>query len=306
MSASARCPQSFTCVSFCLLLVSLLVGHCVRLVSLLSFFVCGLVSFLVGHCVRLVSFLSPFGPPSCWTLCLLPVCSPFLLVTVSVLSFFCFLLFPFLSPFLLVIVSLLVFVLVFLSSCLPFLLAFLFPFLMVIASALSQFCVPLSLVLSPLLWSLCPSSCPGSVLALLASLAMQRFNSFVSKVISSLFHQTVLNACQEGPPCCGTACPTSVGLVTLSLLVGHCVRLVSLLSPFVSPITVSALSPFCLPLSPFLSLFLLVIVSAALSLVLSPFLLVTVSALCLSSRKLAKLAGVTLAIARFLSIGFKS
>ena len=51
-------------------LASLLVGHCVRLVSclppcvhlvsLLSSFVSRLVSLLVGHCVRLVSLLSPF------------------------------------------------------------------------------------------------------------------------------------------------------------------------------------------------------------------------------------------------------
>ena len=80
-------------------LVSLLVGHCVRLVSLYSFFVSGLVSLLVGHCVRLVSLLSPF----------VSSLVSFLLGTVSVLSPLCFLLSPFLSPllspFLLVIVS---------------------------------------------------------------------------------------------------------------------------------------------------------------------------------------------------------
>ena len=49
--------------------VSLLFGHCVRLVSLVSPFVSGLASLLVGHCVCLVSCL-----PSCWSLC--PPCLP--------------------------------------------------------------------------------------------------------------------------------------------------------------------------------------------------------------------------------------
>ena len=76
----------------------------------------------------------------------------------------------------------------------------------------------------------------------------------------------------------------------VSLLVDHCVRLVSLLLSFVSFLFPSCWSlctprPFCLPLSPVLSPFLLVIVSALspfclpLSLVLSPFLLDTVSVL---------------------------
>ena len=51
----------------------------------------------------------------------------------------------------------------------------------------------------------------------------------------------------------------------LSLFLGHCVRLVSVLSPFLLVIA-PALSPFCFPLSPVLSGFLLVSVSA-----LSPF-----------------------------------
>ena len=67
------CPPSVTFVS---LLVSLLVGHCVRLVAI----VCVLSPFCF--------FLSPF-------------LSPFLLAIVSVLSPFCFLLSLFLSPFLL-------------------------------------------------------------------------------------------------------------------------------------------------------------------------------------------------------------
>ena len=95
-------------------LVSLLVRHCVHLVSLLSPF----VSLLVGHCVCLVSLLSP-------------VLSPFLLVTVSALSPFCFLLTSFLSPFLLVTVSAL-----FVGHLSPFCLPFLF------RSSLSPFCLP--------------------------------------------------------------------------------------------------------------------------------------------------------------------
>ena len=71
--------------------------HCVRIVSLLSPFVSGLVSLLGGHCVCLVSLLFPFGSllvslvGHCVRLVFLliflsPVFSPFLLVTVSVLS----------------------------------------------------------------------------------------------------------------------------------------------------------------------------------------------------------------------------
>ena len=62
------------------LLVSLLVGHCVRLVSLLSPLVSGLVFLLVGDCVRLVScftsvsFCLPSCFPSCWSCC--PSCLP--------------------------------------------------------------------------------------------------------------------------------------------------------------------------------------------------------------------------------------
>ena len=49
----------------CLLLSPLLIGHCVRLGSLLSPFVSLLVSLLVGHCVRLVSFVSRSPCPAC-------------------------------------------------------------------------------------------------------------------------------------------------------------------------------------------------------------------------------------------------
>ena len=76
---------------FVFLLVSVLVCHWVRLVSFLFLFVLLLVSVLVCHCVRLVSLLFPF----------VSLLSPFLLAILSVVSPFCFLLSPFLSPFLL-------------------------------------------------------------------------------------------------------------------------------------------------------------------------------------------------------------
>ena len=105
-SCGSLCPPCLPSVSFCLPscwslcppclpscpgLVSLLVGHCVRLVSLLSPFSLFLYPFLLV----IASTLSPFCLPL----------SPFLLGSVSVLSPFCFLLSPLLSPFLLVIVS---------------------------------------------------------------------------------------------------------------------------------------------------------------------------------------------------------
>ena len=85
-SCWSLCPPCLPSVSFCLPSCFLLVGHCVRLVSVLS------------------SCLS-----SCWSLCppflfSVSFCLPVLFVTVSVLSPFCLLLFPFLSPFFLVIV----------------------------------------------------------------------------------------------------------------------------------------------------------------------------------------------------------
>ena len=92
--------------------VRLAAGQRVRLPSGLS----PIVSLLFGHCVRLVFLLSPVLPPflsvtvsALSLVCLLvstlsPSClplsrvlSPFLLVTVSGLSPFCLLLFPFLS-----------------------------------------------------------------------------------------------------------------------------------------------------------------------------------------------------------------
>ena len=84
---------------------SLLVGHYVHLVSLLPPFVRGLVSVLVGPCVRLVSLLflvaSFFVGHGVRLVSLL-----FLFVSVRFVSL-CFFLSLFLSPFLFVIVSIL-------------------------------------------------------------------------------------------------------------------------------------------------------------------------------------------------------
>ena len=136
------------------------VGHCVRLVSLLSPFVSGLFSLLVSvvpSCLRscpsflLVTvsvlspfylLLSPFLSPSCWSLCpsclpLSPVLSPFLLVIVSVLSPFCLQSCLASWPFLFVILSVL-------SLFCFLLIPFSSPFLLAIVSVLSPFCFLLS------------------------------------------------------------------------------------------------------------------------------------------------------------------
>ena len=116
-ACGSRCPPCLPSVSFCLnlvyLLVSLLVGHCVRLVSLLFSFVSGLVSLLVGHCVRLVPLLIPRRTQhprtgrhmeriarQRWTLQSKAgrACKRFSFVTVSALSPFCLPLSPVLSP----------------------------------------------------------------------------------------------------------------------------------------------------------------------------------------------------------------
>ena len=90
-------PFSAGLVSFCL---PPCLPSCLSLCPpcLHSFFVSGLVSLLVGHCVRLVSLLLLLSP---FCFLLSPFLSSFLLIIVSVLSPFCYLL----SPFLLVIVS---------------------------------------------------------------------------------------------------------------------------------------------------------------------------------------------------------
>ena len=162
-------------------LVSLLVGHCVRLVSLLFRSISLLASLLAGYSVRLVSLCLWFCLPSSWLLC------PPYLPSVS----FCFLpsfghcvrlvslLSPFLFPFL--------FSLAILHISLPRL----------------SCCVRLchSLHLSPSSGLLCP------------------------------------------PLPCNPLHVSRVSFV--SPLVGHCVRLVSLLSFFVSGLlVVSVLSPF--------------------------------------------------------------
>ena len=185
----------------------LLVGHCVRLVSLLFPFFSLLVSLLVSHCLCLVSLLSPFVSglgsfllvtalrpclpsvpfcvpsclPSCWSLC------PFLL-------------FPFLSPFLLVIASAL-------SSFLP---AF--------VSSLVCSC-----------WSLCPSAFPPSV----------RLSPFVSLLVG---HCVTCPSCLPSVFFCLPSCWLSVIVSVLFLFcfllspffVSHCVRFVFLLVSHVS------------------------------------------------------------------------
>ena len=186
---------------FVSLLVSLLVGHCVR---------------LVGHCVRLVSFLLPFFCflylrsclSSCWSVC--PLClfsvslsavlSPFLLVSVSVLS-------PsvlFVSP----LVSLFSFHLSLCLSCLPSV-----SFFSLLVSLFVGHCVRLVFLLFPfvsLLVSLYVSFLVGHYVHLVSLLP-----PFVSGLVSLLVG-----------PC--------VGLVSLlflfaSFFVGHGVRLVSFL-----------------------------------------------------------------------------
>ena len=113
--------QHFYSFEICLPGLSLVVSALFLCFCLHSFFVSGLVSLLGGHCVRLVSLL--------FLLCafLSLFLSPLLLVIVSAFSPFCFTLSPVLSPFLLaflfpfslVIVSALL-VSLCLRSCLPF------------------------------------------------------------------------------------------------------------------------------------------------------------------------------------------
>ena len=108
-------PFSAGLVSFCL---PPCLPSCLSLCPpcLHSFFVSGLVSLLVGHCVRLVSLLLLLSP---FCFLLSPFLSSFLLIIVSVLSPFCYHLV--LSPFLLghcVCLNLFL-VSLFFRSCLP-------------------------------------------------------------------------------------------------------------------------------------------------------------------------------------------
>ena len=127
----------------CLLFVSLLLVI-VSASSLLPPFVSSLVSLLVGHCVRLVPLLIPFVSLLvslfCWSLRPSAFLSPFLWVIASA----CLPLPPLLSPSLLVIASSLC------PPCLP-LFAVLSPFLLGIVSVLSPFYFLLPPFLSPLL-----------------------------------------------------------------------------------------------------------------------------------------------------------
>ena len=230
------CPfalQSFTCVSFCFLLVSLLVGHSERLVSLLSFFVSGLVFLLVGHCVRLGSFLSPLlvGIVSV----LSPFCLPFVSPLVSLFS-------PeletnvkdcILSSFVPGLVSLLV------GHCVR-----LVSLLLLVSLLVGQGLRFVSLLVSLCLrscfhccWSLCPSCLPS------VSFCFPSCLSSCWSLCPFLFWWP-----SYFPSCYIVSAVVSLFVSLLvSLLVGYWVRLVSLLSPFVSLVIVSALCPCCFP-----------------------------------------------------------
>ena len=169
------------------------------------------VSALLPPSVRLVSL----GLPSCWSLCppscwaWSPFCFllfPFLLVIVSALS-------PFLSPFVSGLVSLLV------GHCVH-LVSLLFPFFSLLVSLLVGHCVRLVSLLSPLSPFLSPF-----LLVTVSVLSPFCFllSPFLLVIVSAL--SPFLS-------------PFVSGLV--SLLVGHCVRLVSLLFPL----------PSCLPCCP--------------------------------------------------------
>ena len=237
-------------------LVSLLVGHCLRLVSLLLPFVFLLVSLfvflLVGHCVPLfpsVSLCLQSCLPSCWSLC--PPCLPF----VS----FCFpSCFPFCFPF--PSVSLCP------QSCLP----------SCFSSCWSFYppCLP-SVFLClrschPSSWSLCPPCLPSVSFCLLPSFG--HCVRLVSLLFPFLFSLAILNICLPGLSCCVRLCHSlhlspSSGLLCPPLPCNY-TCLVSLLFTFLLVI-VSALSPFSLSLS-----LVLLVVS-----VLSPFVSLLVSLL---------------------------
>ena len=228
-SCWSLCPPCLPSVFFGLGFVPLVVGHCVRLVSLPFRFVSLLVSWLV-----IVSALSHFCLP------LSPVLSPFLLVTVFALS-------SFLSPCVSGLVSLLVghcvriVSLLFpcVSSLVPLLighcvhLVSLLPSFLCLPCLLSvSLCLPLFPCCLPSCWSLCLSCLPFFLLfAFLSPFIVSALSPFLSPFVSSF----------------------------VSLLVGRFVRLVSLLFPSCLlcclPSCWSLCPPYlpsCLPLSPFL------------------------------------------------------
>ena len=206
-------------------------GKCVRLVSLLFPF----VSLLVDHCVRLVSLLLSFVSflsPSCWSLCpprpfclpLSRVLSPFCFV--SALSSFCFFFVSGLVPLVVGhcvrLVSLLFpFVSLLVGHCAR--LFFVCLFVSLHCVRMSPFCLPLSPVLS----RFCFVS------------ALSSFCFFLFLVLSHLLLVTV----SVLSPFCFLLSPFLLVIVSalspfvsglVSLLVGHCVRLVSLLFVFFS------------------------------------------------------------------------
>ena len=141
VTVSALSPFCSLCLRSCLPSCWSLCPPCLHL----SPFVSGLVSLLVGHCppcLPSVSFCLPSCFPFCWSLCTLclpsPVLSPFLWVTVRLVSL--------LSPFVSLLVSL------FVGHCVRFV-------------CLLRSCLPSC-------WSLCPSClpsvsfCPSSCLPL--------------------------------------------------------------------------------------------------------------------------------------------
>ena len=167
---------------------------------------------------------------------------------------------------------------------------FLSPFLLVIVSALSPFC----LLLPPFLWFQ-PSSSGLTALSPFLLVTVSTLSPFCSSsCLPSCWYCVCLVSLNVCPSCWSLCPPCLPSVLFLSpflspFLLVFCVRLVSLLFPFVS-LLVSGLVSFVGPCVHLVSLLVafLVIVSTALSpllsprlclLVLSPFLWVTVSAL---------------------------
>ena len=200
-------------------LVSLLVGHCVPL--------------LVGHCVRLVSLLFPF----------VFLLVPLLVGHVSILS-----LSPVLFPFL--------------GHCVR-LVSLLFPFVSLLVSLLVDRCVRLvSLLfsfvsfLSPSCWSLCPPRPFCLPLSPVLSLFCFLLSPFLLLIVSALSPFYLPLSPVLSPFLLDTVSVLSPFCFLLSLFVGHCVRLVFLLSftcassPPLSLATLHICLPAALPCNP--------------------------------------------------------
>ena len=153
-------------------LVPLVVGHCVRLVSLLFPF----VSLLVGHCVHLVPSVS-----LCLRSCLpsvsfcLPPCCPCCLLSVSFCLWSCFPSCWALCP-----------------SCLPCV----------------SFCLPSCLpCCPPSCWSLCPPCLPSFLYMCLLSPPLACNPSRLSPSCSALQSFTFVSLCLHLSPSSGLLCP---------------------------------------------------------------------------------------------------